>query len=84
LDYFLFFKIHKNLGEAEYSEFKVALSNFHAAKKSNDEEKKLKYYKVLRNLFSKDLALFGQIEQFIQFTGVIKEKPKLNKLFIIN
>ena len=71
-------KITKKLGKEEYQQFKVALSNFHSAKKSSDDEKKLKYYKILRGLFSNDMELFGEIEKFIQFTGVVKTKPKPN------
>jgi hypothetical protein len=62
------------LTKEEYQQFKVALSNFYAGKKSNDKEKKIKYYKVLRTLFSKDLEFFKEIEKFIQFTGIIKEQ----------
>jgi hypothetical protein len=38
-------------------------------------EQKIKYYKILRSLFSDDLALFGEIEKFINFTGNVKEQP---------
>jgi hypothetical protein len=65
-------KITSKLTSEEYQQFKVALRNFHEAKKSSDNEKKLKYYKVLRSLFSKDLAFFAEVENFIQFKGVIK------------
>ena len=71
-------KITKKLGKDDYQQFKVALSNFHAAKKASDDEKKLKYYKVLRGLFANDMDLFGDIEKFIQFTGAVKPKPKAN------
>ncbi len=54
----------------------MGLNNFYQAKKSGDNEKKVKYYKVLRSLFEKDLNLFGEIEKFIQFTGVVKENYK--------
>jgi len=60
------------LSEEEYKQFKVGLRNFHEAKKNADNEKKIKYYKVLRSLFAKDLALFTEVENFIQFTGVMK------------
>ena len=50
----------------------MALSSFYQAKKANDNEKKLKYYKILRGLFLNDLEFFGEIENFIKFTGVIK------------
>lgn len=56
--------------------FKVALSNFYEAKKSSNDEKKIKYYKILRNLFNKDLEFFAEVEKFIQFTGVIKSGNK--------
>lgn len=63
------------LSKEDYQTFKVALSNFYTAKKNSDNEKKIKYYKILRSLFAKDLEFFGEIEKFIQFTGVVKEKP---------
>ena len=62
-------KINNKLTKEEYQQFKVALSNFYAGKKSNDKD-----YKVLRTLFAKDLEFFKEIEKFIQFTGVIKEQ----------
>lgn len=68
-------KISNMLSKEEYQTFKVALSNFYAAKKNSDNEKKVKYYKILRSLFVKNLEFFSEIEKFIQFTGVIKEKP---------
>lgn len=71
-------KISDMLSKEEYQKFKVALSNFHAGKKANDNEKKIKYYKILRSLFSKDLEFFKEIEKFIQFNGVIKEKLNVN------
>ena len=65
-------KITKKLNKEDYLNFKVALSSFYQAKKANDNEKKLKYYKILRGLFLNDLDFFGEIENFIKFTGVIK------------
>ena len=57
----------------------MALNNFYQAKKSNDQEKKIKYYKVLRALFEKELELFHEIEKFIQFTGVVKDNSDFKK-----
>ena len=71
-------KITKKLTKEAYQEFKIALSNFHAAKKAHDDEKKIKYYKILRNLFANDLVFFCEIEKFIQFSGVVKQKPATN------
>ena len=65
-------KITKKLNKEDYLNFKVALGNFHQAKKANDNEKKVKYYKILRSLFVNDLTFFAEIETFIRFTGVIK------------
>ena len=58
--------------------FKVALSNFYDAKKSSNNEKKIKYYKILRILFARDLEFFAEIEKFIQFTGVVKSGENNN------
>lgn len=69
-------KIANILTKEDYQTFKVALSNFYTAKKNSDNEKKIKYYKILRSLFSKDLEFFAEIEKFIQFTGVIKDKQQ--------
>lgn len=66
-------KIVTKLSEEEYKQFKVALKNFHEAKKQADNEKKIKYYRCLRSLFAKDLTFFAEIENFIQFTGVVKQ-----------
>lgn len=60
------------LNEEEYKQFKVALRNFHEAKKNGDNDKKVKYYKALRILFANDLTLFAEVENFIQYKGVIK------------
>ena len=65
-------KITKKLNREDYLNFKVALSSFYQAKKANDNEKKLKYYKILRSLFLNDLEFFAEIESFIKFSGVIK------------
>lgn len=54
----------------------MALNNFHTAKKSGDNEKKVKYYKALRCLFANDLEFFGEIEKFIHFTGVVKSSSQ--------
>lgn len=72
-------KIANILSKEDYQTFKVALSNFYTAKKNSDNEKKIKYYKILRSLFSKDLDFFSEIEKFIQFTGVLKEKQSENE-----
>lgn len=71
-------KITKKLNKEDYLNFKVALSSFYQAKKTNDNEKKLKYYKILRGLFHNDLEFFGEIESFIKFTGVIKNSTSLS------
>jgi hypothetical protein len=68
-------KISTKLSKEQYTQFKVGLHNFHAAKKSANMEQKIKYYKILRSLFSDDLVLFGEIEKFINFTGNVKEQP---------
>ena len=52
--------------------FKTALGSFSEARKSGDNEKKIKYYKILRSLFEFDLVFFRQIERFIQFTPNIR------------
>ena len=44
------------------------------AKKNSNTEQKIKYYKILRNLFINDLEFFGEIEKFINFNGNIKEQ----------
>jgi hypothetical protein len=67
-------KINSKLSKEEYQQFKIALNNFYIYKKNNDAEKKVKYYKVLRSLFQKDLEFFKEIEKFIQFNGVIKSQ----------
>lgn len=72
-------KISKTLSKDDYDKFKLGLNNFYQAKKSGDQEKKLKYYKVLRALFEKELELFHEIEKFIQFTGVVKENTSSYK-----
>ncbi len=64
------------MDKEQYTQFKVALNNFHTAKKNSNQEQKIKYYKVLRNLFINDLEFFGEIEKFINFNGQIKEQPK--------
>ncbi|CAF0719384.1 unnamed protein product [Brachionus calyciflorus] len=69
-------KISNMLSKEDYQTFKVALSNFYTAKKNSDNDKKIKYYKILRSLFSKNLEFFAEIEKFIQFTGVLKEKQQ--------
>lgn len=72
-------KIANMLSKENYQTFKVALSNFYTAKKNSDNEKKIKYYKILRGLFAQDLTFFAEIEKFIQFTGVLKEKQSDNE-----
>ena len=71
----LLLKISTKLDKDAYTQFKIALNNFYVAKKGNNAEGKVKYYKILRALFANDLEFFADIEKFIQFTGVIKEKP---------
>ena len=78
---FLLGKITEKLSKEDYTNFKVALNNFYQAKKANDNEKKLKYYKILRGLFLNDLDFFSEIESFIKFTGVIKSSTNSSGTF---
>ncbi len=64
------------MSREEYEKFKLGLNNFYQAKKSGDNEKKLKYYKVLRALFENEPEIFSEIEKFIQFYGMVKETFK--------
>lgn len=73
---FLFKKIGKTLIKEDYEKFRLGLNNFYQAKKSGDNEKKVKYYKVLRALFENETELFKELEKFIQFTGVVKDAFK--------
>jgi len=60
------------LDAEKFKLFKTALGSFSEARKSGDNEKKIKYYKILRSLFEFDLVFFREIERFIQFTPNIK------------
>ena len=75
-------KINEKLNKEQYTQFKVALHNFHAAKKNSNMDQKVKYYKVLRSLFSGDLEFFCEIEKFINFTGNVKEQPVTSSLAV--
>ena len=70
------FQISAKLGKEELKQFKLSLQNFYEAKKSNDNERKIKYYRIMRSLFENDLEFFVQIESFIKFNGIIKESSE--------
>jgi hypothetical protein len=73
-------KISKKLDSDTYVKFKVALINYSQAKKSGDEERKLKYYQVLKVLFQDEVELFKEIEKFIKYDGPSENTNLSNKV----
>ena len=58
------------MSEEENRQFKVAMSNFHKAKKSLDEENQHKNYLVLKLIFERreeNKQLFKEVEAFIRY-----------------
>ncbi len=66
------------MSEEENRTFKLAMSNFHKAKKSLDEENQHKNYLILKTIFERreeNKQLFKEVEAFIRFRN---HKKRLN------